>query len=151
MIGQMEIVGEGDEGESESADAPQQADDPKVSDDLKAAEETAEQEEADSDGEPERKEIRVPDLSGASDVPIIEIGVAAGDEINEEDPLITLESDKASMDVPSPYKGKLIELTVKEGDTVSEGDVIGYIEVAASGGGKSSTEKRPLRNQRLKS
>lgn len=142
VIGQMEIVGEGDEGESESADAPQQADDPKVSDDLTAAEETAEQEEADSVSEPERKEIRVPDLSGASDVPIIEIGVAAGDEINEEDPLITLESDKASMDVPSPYKGKLIELTVKEGDTVSEGDVIGYIEVAASGGGKKAAPKK---------
>ncbi|MDQ7730291.1 pyruvate dehydrogenase complex dihydrolipoyllysine-residue acetyltransferase [Halomonas sp. SpR8] len=128
VIGQMEIVGEdGDDSEDASDDqASNQASEPQA-----AVEPDDEPEEAAS-GEPERKEIRVPDLSGSSDVPIIEIGVAAGDEVNEEDPLITLESDKASMDVPSPYKGKLLELTVKEGDTVSEGDVIGYIEVAGS-------------------
>ena len=81
----------------------------------------------------------MPDLSGSSDVPIIEIGVAAGDEVDIEDPLITLESDKASMDVPSPFKGKILELTVKEGDTVSEGDVIGYMEVA---GAKKAAPKK---------
>ncbi|MFB9865940.1 dihydrolipoyllysine-residue acetyltransferase [Vreelandella sulfidaeris] len=140
VIGQMEMAGENAEGDS----------DPQDSDDLAAAEDTADEEgnstetegaeaeDAETEGsesesaEPERKEIRVPDISGSTDVPIIEIGVAVGDEVNEEDPLITLESDKASMDVPSPYKGKLVELTVKEGDTVSEGDVIGYIEVAGS-------------------
>ena len=131
VIGQMEIVGEGDESE----DAPQESSSSASSSSQASSEpeETAEddQEEAASES-PERKEIRVPDLSGSSDVPIIEIGVAAGDEVNEEDPLITLESDKASMDVPSPYKGKLLELTVKEGDTVSEGDVIGYMEVAGA-------------------
>ena len=81
----------------------------------------------------------MPDLSGSSDVPIIEIGVAAGDEVDIEDPLVTLESDKASMDVPSPFKGKILELTVKEGDTVSEGDVIGYMEVA---GAKKAAPKK---------
>ncbi|SDL98331.1 pyruvate dehydrogenase E2 component (dihydrolipoamide acetyltransferase) [Franzmannia pantelleriensis] len=124
VIGTMEIAGEGgDEAPAEpaAAESAPQAAEP----------EPAPQEQAAS-GEPERKEIRVPDLSGSSDVPIIEIGVSAGDEVDEEDPLITLESDKASMDVPSPYKGKLLELTVKEGDTVSEGDLIGYIEVAGS-------------------
>ncbi|MEL7983075.1 dihydrolipoyllysine-residue acetyltransferase, partial [Vreelandella titanicae] len=138
VIGQMEIVGEG----GDSEDAPEESSSPKPSSSQASSEpeETAEddQEEAAS-GEPERKEIRVPDLSGSSDVPIIEIGVAAGDEVNEEDPLITLESDKASMDVPSPYKGKLLELTVKEGDTVSEGDVIGYMEVA---GAKKAAPKK---------
>ncbi|MGA4495944.1 dihydrolipoyllysine-residue acetyltransferase, partial [Vreelandella venusta] len=113
--------------EEDAAQAASQA----TSEPQAAAEEPAVEEDSGS-GEPERKEIRVPDLSGSSDVPIIEIGVSAGDEVNEEDPLITLESDKASMDVPSPYKGKLLELTVKEGDTVSEGDVIGYIEVAGA-------------------
>ncbi|UXZ53476.1 pyruvate dehydrogenase complex dihydrolipoyllysine-residue acetyltransferase [Halomonas sp. 7T] len=142
VIGQMEIAGDGgdedeapaQEAESAASSAPQEA----------VEEESAE--EASGSGEPERKEIRVPDLSGSSDVPIIEIGVAAGDEINEEDPLITLESDKASMDVPSPYKGKLLELTVKEGDTVSEGDVIGYIEVAGTEKAapkKAAPEKAP--------
>ncbi|WP_235040233.1 pyruvate dehydrogenase complex dihydrolipoyllysine-residue acetyltransferase [Vreelandella profundi] len=131
VIGQMEVAGEGGEEETEEA-SDEEAASQASSEPEESSEEDDDQEEATS-GEPERKEIRVPEMSGASDVPIIEIGVAAGDEINVEDALITLESDKASMDVPSPYKGKLIELTVKEGDTVSEGDVIGYMEVAASG------------------
>ncbi|SNY98740.1 pyruvate dehydrogenase complex dihydrolipoyllysine-residue acetyltransferase [Halomonas sp. hl-4] len=140
VIGKMEIAGEGGD---DSEDAPQESASSEQSSSQASSEpeesvEEDDQEEAAS-GEPERKEIRVPDLSGSSDVPIIEIGVSAGDEVNEEDPLITLESDKASMDVPSPYKGKLIELTVKEGDTVSEGDVIGYIEVA---GAKKSAPKK---------
>ncbi|WP_339884942.1 pyruvate dehydrogenase complex dihydrolipoyllysine-residue acetyltransferase [Vreelandella maris] len=138
VIGQMEVAGEGGDDAEEASE--EQATSQASSEPEEPAEED-DQEEAAS-GEPERKEIRVPDISGASDVPIIEIGVAVGDEINEEDPLITLESDKASMDVPSPYKGKLLELTVKEGDTVSEGDVIGYIEVAASGGGKKAAPKK---------
>ncbi|MDX5376405.1 MAG: pyruvate dehydrogenase complex dihydrolipoyllysine-residue acetyltransferase [Halomonas sp.] len=123
VIGTMEIAGEG--GDEAEPEAVESTDEP-----AEQAEAPAEEEA--TSGEPERKEIRVPDLSGSSDVPVIEIAVSAGDEVDEEDPLITLESDKASMDVPSPYKGKLIELTVKEGDTVSEGDLIGYIEVAGS-------------------
>ena len=126
VIGTMEITGEGG---GEAGGSELEADETTAGP-AEQAEAPAE-EEAVSD-EPERREIRVPDLSGSSDVPIIEIAVSAGDEVDEEDPLITLESDKASMDVPSPYKGKLIELTVKEGDTVSEGDLIGYIEVAGA-------------------
>ncbi|MCG7575993.1 MULTISPECIES: pyruvate dehydrogenase complex dihydrolipoyllysine-residue acetyltransferase [unclassified Halomonas] len=136
VIGQMEIAGEDDD--TDDADAPEQADESASANQSADAEDDA----ADDDsgcGEPERKEIRVPDLSGSSDVPIIEIGVAAGDEVDVEAPLITLESDKASMDVPSPFKGKILELTVKEGDTVSEGDVIGYMEVA---GAKKAAPKK---------
>lgn len=139
VIGTMEIAGEGGD---ESEEAPEEQAASQSSSEPEASAEEDDQEEAAS-GEPERKEIRVPDLSGSSDVPIIEIGVAAGDEINEEDPLITLESDKASMDVPSPYKGKLIELTVKEGDTVSEGDVIGYMEVAGAKTDSKSKQAAP--------
>lgn len=138
VIGQMEIAGEGGDASAEEDASQAQAASQASSEPQAAAEEPVVEEDSGS-GEPERKEIRVPDLSGSSDVPIIEIGVAAGDEVNEEDPLITLESDKASMDVPSPYKGKLLELTVKEGDTVSEGDVIGYIEVA---GAKKAAPKK---------
>ncbi|NOG31840.1 pyruvate dehydrogenase complex dihydrolipoyllysine-residue acetyltransferase [Halomonas sp. TBZ9] len=133
VIGQMEIAGGSDGGDS----APASSDAQPAAEPASAAPQQAAPE-ASSGGAPERKEIRVPDLSGSADVPIIEIGVAAGDEVNEEDALITLESDKASMDVPSPYKGKLLELTVKEGDTVSEGDVIGYIEVAGAPGAATS-------------
>ncbi|RTR01146.1 pyruvate dehydrogenase complex dihydrolipoyllysine-residue acetyltransferase [Halomonas nitroreducens] len=120
VIGTMQVGGDGDEAEAPAADTP-------------AAEPQAEQaSEASASGEPERREVRVPDLSGSSDVPVIEIAASVGDEVDEEDPLITLESDKASMDVPSPFKGTLVELTVKEGDTVSEGDLIGYIETAGA-------------------
>ena len=131
VIGTMEIAGEGadESGADEAADNEPERE---AATGPVAEGEAGATEEAVSDA-PERREIRVPDLAGASDVPVIEIAVSAGDELEEEDALITLESDKASMDVPSPYKGKLIELAVKEGDTVSPGDLIGYMEVA---GGK---------------
>ncbi|WP_445003937.1 pyruvate dehydrogenase complex dihydrolipoyllysine-residue acetyltransferase [Halomonas mongoliensis] len=135
VIGTMEIAGDdGDEAPAEPATAEPESG---------AAEPAPEAEEESAAGEPERREIRVPDLSGSADVPIIEIAVAVGDEVDEEDPLITLESDKASMDVPSPFKGKLLELTVKEGDSVSEGDLIGYMEVA--GAAPKSAAKAPER------
>ncbi|WP_355659719.1 dihydrolipoyllysine-residue acetyltransferase [Halomonas salifodinae] len=123
LIGSVEIEGAAEE----AAPAPQQQAAPA----QESAPAPAEPAPAAS-GEPQRKEIRVPDLSGSSDVPVIEVAVAVGDEVNEEDPLVTLESDKASMDVPSPYKGKLVELSVKEGDTLSEGDLIGIIETAGA-------------------
>ncbi|MGP9466850.1 dihydrolipoyllysine-residue acetyltransferase [Halomonas sp. TP35] len=141
VIGQMEIEGEGgDEADDESpAEEETSASDSEPED--ASSDDSDDSEDDAASGEPERKEIRVPDISGSTDVPIIEIGVAVGDEISEEDPLITLESDKASMDVPSPYKGKLLELTVKEGDTVSEGDIIGYMEVA--GAKKAASKPAP--------
>jgi pyruvate dehydrogenase E2 component (dihydrolipoamide acetyltransferase) len=69
-------------------------------------------------------EVRVPDIGDFKDVPIIEIMVKAGDNIAPEQPLLTLESDKASMDVPSPLAGTVAELKVKVGDRVSEGSTI---------------------------
>ena len=67
---------------------------------------------------PSVTEVRVPDLGDFADVPIIEIHVAQGGVVNEEDPLITLESDKATMDVPSPAAGTVGELRVKVGDLI---------------------------------
>jgi len=128
VIGTMEISDEGsseDSGE-QGSQAPSEAPAPAASESAGEADEPA------ATGEPQRQEVRVPDLGGASDVPIIEVAVAVGDEVEAEAPLITLESDKASMDVPSPIKGKLVELAVKEGGSVSEGDLIGYIETAAA-------------------
>src|SRR4029077_10214433 len=69
-------------------------------------------------------EVRVPDIGDFKDVPIIEIMVKPGDAIAPEQPLVTLESDKASMDVPSPLAGVVADLKVKVGDRVSEGSVI---------------------------
>ncbi len=69
-------------------------------------------------------EVRVPDIGDFKDVPIIEIAVKPGDTVKPEQPLITLESDKASMEVPSPFGGTVAEVKVKIGDRVSEGTVI---------------------------
>ena len=66
-------------------------------------------------------EVRVPDIGDFSDVPVIEIHVAPGDEVAAEDPLVTLESDKATMDVPSPSAGVVAQLRVQIGDRVVGG------------------------------
>ena len=75
-------------------------------------------------------DIKVPDVGDFSDIPVISILVAVGDMVAKEDPLIELESDKATMEVPSPAAGKVIEIKVKEGDKVSEGSVIMVFEGA---------------------
>ena len=69
-------------------------------------------------------EVKVPDIGDFGDVPVIEVHVKPGDAINADDPLITLESDKATMDVPSPAAGAVADVLVKVGDTVSEGTPI---------------------------
>ena len=69
-------------------------------------------------------EIRVPDIGDFADVPVIEVHVAPGDVVDVEDPLITLESDKATMDVPSPVAGTIGQVRIAVGDQVSQGDVI---------------------------
>ncbi len=77
------------------------------------------------------KELLLPDIGDFDNVEIIEIHVAAGDTIEKEDPILTLESDKATMDIPSPYAGKIKSLGVKVGDKISEGDKLGSIETDA--------------------
>src|SRR4249920_1040037 len=69
-------------------------------------------------------EVKVPDIGDFTDVPVIEVFVKPGDAVKAEDSLVTLESDKATMDVPSPSAGVVKELKVKVGDKVSEGSVI---------------------------
>jgi len=76
-------------------------------------------------------DIKIPDLGGAESVEIIEVLVSAGDSVNVDDSLLTLESDKASMEVPAADAGVIKSITIKVGDTVSEGDVIGSIDVIA--------------------
>lgn len=72
-------------------------------------------------------EVKVPDIGGASGVDVIEILVKEGDTINKEDSLITLETDKASMEIPSPVAGKVTKISLKVGDKVSQGDVILFV------------------------
>jgi pyruvate dehydrogenase E2 component (dihydrolipoyllysine-residue acetyltransferase) len=76
--------------------------------------------------------IKVPDIGGAEDAEVIEVCVSVGDEVEEGDSLIVLETDKASMEVPAPKAGKVVSITMKDGDTASEGAVILDLEVAGS-------------------
>ena len=75
------------------------------------------------------QDILVPDIGDFKNVEIIEVSVKPGDRINEDDPLITLESDKASMEVPSPKSGTVAEVKVAVGDRVSKGSLILTLEV----------------------
>lgn len=84
------------------------------------------------------KEARVPDIGDFDGIPVIELLVAVGDTVKLDQGLVTLESDKATMEVPAPFAGVIKELKVKLGDSVSEGSVVAMIEEAASGGGGES-------------
>src|SRR6476659_7292829 len=75
-------------------------------------------------------EVKVPDIGGYDDVPVIEVLVAVGDTVTVDQGLLTLESDKATMEVPSSVAGVVRELKVKVGDKVSEGTVVAVLESA---------------------
>src|SRR5687768_14529323 len=85
------------------------------------------------------QEIRVPDIGDFEDVPVIEILVKPGDSVKAEDSLVTLESDKATMDVPSPAAGTVKALSVKVGDKVKQGTLILTLDAASSNGQSTAT------------
>jgi len=87
-------------------------------------------------------EVSVPDLGDFADVPVIEIHVAPGDVVHDEDPLVTLESDKATMDIPSPAAGTVRELRVKVGDLVSRGSPLLVLDTEGA-----AVEPPPLTDQ----
>jgi pyruvate dehydrogenase E2 component (dihydrolipoyllysine-residue acetyltransferase) len=86
-------------------------------------------------------EVKVPDIGDFKDVPVIEVFVKPGDAVKAEDPLITLESDKATMDVPAPAAGTVQALKVKVGDKVSEGSVI--LTLVAAGASRAAAAPAP--------
>lgn len=98
-----------------------------------------------------KENVLIPDLSGASDVDVVEVLVKDGDSVEEGDSLIVLETDKASMEVPSPKAGTVVSMKINEGDTVNEGDLLLELEVSGGAapapavsapvGGASSAEK----------
>lgn len=83
-------------------------------------------------------EVKVPDIGDYKNVPVIEVHVKAGDTISPEDPLVTLESDKAAMEVPAPRGGEIAEVLVRVGDKVSEGSAL--VRLASEGGGETAKE-----------
>jgi len=86
------------------------------------------------------KEVKVPDIGDFADVPVITVFVKPGDTVAPDDPLIELESDKTTMEVPSPIGGKVTEVKLKEGDKVSEGTVILTLEVESAGEAPTKAE-----------
>jgi pyruvate dehydrogenase E2 component (dihydrolipoamide acetyltransferase) len=77
------------------------------------------------------KQVLVPDIGDFTDVAVVEVLVAAGDEVAENDPLVTLETDKATMDVPAPFGGVVADVLLKVGDTASEGTPVVALAVSA--------------------
>ena len=88
-------------------------------------------------------EVKVPDIGDYDAVPVIDIHVKVGDTINAEDALVTLESDKATMDVPSPQAGTVKEIKIKVGDNVAEGTLIVVLEAAGAAGAAAAPAAAP--------
>ncbi|MDE1884605.1 MAG: dihydrolipoamide acetyltransferase, partial [Xanthomonadaceae bacterium] len=81
----------------------------------------------------ELKQAKVPDIGNYTNIPVIEVLVKPGDTVARDQGLVTLESDKATMEVPAPFAGVVREVKVKVGDEVSEGAVVALIETAEAG------------------
>src|ERR1700760_4664906 len=83
--------------------------------------------------------VEVPDIGDFEDVPVIEILVSPGDTVETDDPLLTLESDKATMDVPAPFAGTIKDIQVAVGDRVSQGRVLLTMEQTGAASGPFRT------------
>ena len=88
-------------------------------------------------------DVKVPDIGDFSDVPVIDVLVKPGDTVKAEDPLVTVESDKATMDIPSPAAGVVKAITVKIGDKVSEGDALLTLESGAPSPAQAAAPSKP--------
>ena len=90
-------------------------------------------------------EARVPDIGGHDNVPVIEVLIKAGDRVEKEQSLITLESDKATMEVPAPFAGTVKEVKLKVGDEVSEGVLIALIEAEGAAAAPAPAKAEPAK------
>src|SRR5262245_39211441 len=88
-------------------------------------------------------EVKVPDIGDFKNIPVIEVLVKPGDTVSKEDPLISLESDKATMEVPAPQGGVVKELKVKIGDKVSQGSLILTLEASAAASATAAAPAAP--------
>ncbi|BES71061.1 dihydrolipoyllysine-residue acetyltransferase [Marinobacter nanhaiticus D15-8W] len=136
VIGQLE-AGDSSDAEESSSAADTPAEETPAEEEAPAEEASDAKKEASASGSVQ--DIHVPDLGGAESVEVIEISVTAGDSVEEEAAILVVESDKASVELPAPAAGTIKSISVKVGDRISEGDVVGQIEV--SGGGASPEPK----------
>ena len=88
-------------------------------------------------------EIKVPDIGDYKGVPVIEVHIKVGDRVEKEQSLVTLESDKATMDVPSSHAGVVKDVKVKVGDSISEGDVVILLEEEGAASASALSEPAP--------
>jgi pyruvate dehydrogenase E2 component (dihydrolipoamide acetyltransferase) len=136
----LETESSSDSREDGKAEKPEDRQDQSAADSPEPeASESSKKDAPATDGEESRvEEVKVPDIGDESDVEVIEVHVSEGDILAEEDALITLESDKAAMDIPSPAAGEVKRVAIKVGDKVSAGAVI--LELLVSGSGSARTE-----------
>jgi pyruvate dehydrogenase E2 component (dihydrolipoamide acetyltransferase) len=137
LIARVESAG----GETKAEAAPAKAAAPAAAAPTKAAAAPAAKAGAPAPSKAELIDVTIPDIGDFKDVPVIEIMVKVGDTVEAEQPLVTLESDKATMDVPSPAAGKITRIVVKVGDKVSMGALIAKLDPGASAGSASSDQE----------
>jgi len=129
IICTVETADEDDSGEGGGA-AQESADTEKVQEPPKEKEQAGDEKPSSDGGGGGTRDVPVPDIGDFDEVEVIEVLVSAGDTVAAEDSLITLESDKASMEIPAPFGGTVKEVKVKVGDKVAEGSVICTVESA---------------------
>ncbi|MEE3026246.1 MAG: pyruvate dehydrogenase complex dihydrolipoyllysine-residue acetyltransferase [Pseudomonadota bacterium] len=136
VVIKLEVAGSGSSSsESASSDASSEASTP-------AAKESEKQESAPAaSASSETIEVAVPDIGEDGEVDVIDVLVSAGDTVEKEDGLITLETDKATMDVPSTHAGTIKEVFIKAGDKVKQGTLV--VKLETSGGSSSSAAEKP--------
>ena len=136
VVIKLEVAGSGSSSsESASSDASSEASAP-------AAKESEKQESAPAaSASSETIEVAVPDIGEDGEVDVIDVLVSAGDTVEKEDGLITLETDKATMDVPSTHAGTIKEVFIKAGDKVKQGTLV--VKLETSGGSSSSAAEKP--------
>lgn len=160
VLAMTEAAGEADEpDDSDSEEAANDKADDKA--DQEEPEDKAEEpEDKQDDSEPEKKssgggskviDVEVPDIGDEEDVEIIEILVSKGDSVSAEDGLITLETDKATMDVPCPEDGEIEEMLVNVGDKVSQGSVIAKLKVSGGADDSGAEEKDSAKEEKSES
>jgi len=139
-VSEGDVIGTLEAGDSEPSEESNTAEKVEEAAPESPAEEVVESDESDSSPAPQAAQevaMQVPDIGDFDAVEVIEVLVSEGDEVEVEQPLITLESDKATMEVPAPSAGTIKRLSVKEGDRVAQGDEIGTL---ITGSNSSSAE-----------
>ena len=132
VVIKLEIAGEGGSSESSSTEKAEKSE-------ASSSEESSQQESApQAEASSETIEVAVPDIGEDGEVDVIDVLVSAGDTVEKEDGLITLETDKATMDVPSTHAGTIKEVFIKTGDKVKQGTLV--VKLETSGGSSASAE-----------